>query len=224
MSILAKIKFDPRRGGSTTMTLLSPAITLTQWDTSAFSVFESLDDISYTTLAPNVDWFADIHWDDQELHLHILKDYDTIVYFVITDSVSLTSFPVAFDTESVSRENIPAAWNTGTEARRNVAAGYDIEGDAAWNIPSAFYEKLPVRKNIPVAYGTSFAGISLIPLAFGTGTRESTTTTVAAWIMGLAVLPSDSVILSAGLDPGAARIKGCTAQVTLTGTDWEELD
>ncbi len=223
MSIVLKIKFNPLRGGASSYDFISPALRIDNWNLPVFSVLESSDDIAYSPLEQGVDWNADIDWSNNRLRLHILKDYDSIVYLALAGATT-RNIPAAFDTESFKQKTIPASWNTGGFHTRLISSAYTIDGGIGKNIPCAFYEKFPNRANFTVAYGISGALKQLVNISFDIGQRHSINIPAAVWIMGVARLPSESLILPDDSDPAASRVRGRTKELTLDGTEWEELD
>jgi hypothetical protein len=223
MSIVLKIKFDPQRGGAQSYDFISPALFVTGWTYPLFSVLESANDINYTPLEEGYEWRADIDWENNELRLHILKDFDQIVYLALMPA-NKRNIPISFNIESTSGQLITTGWNTGALDSQLITGAYDIEGKRGKNIPAGFYEKFPDKRNVPVSYGISAAGTILITVAFNIGTRHCTNITAGAWLMGVARIPSEALILSADADPAASRVRGRTKEITLTGTQWEDLD
>lgn len=237
MAIILKIKFDPKRGGAQSYDFISLALRVDDWTDASFSVLESTDDITYTPLEEGADWRADIDWPNAQLRLHILKDYSSTIYLALA-SASTQNIAAAYDIQGPRRWNIPSAyhiegsigcpipisWNTGAPKVRNIPAAYSIQGDKELLIPVGFNLKDARMRNIPIAYGISGAVRRHIGVAFHIGTTDSRLIAAGAWIMGVARLPSGAVVLPAGNDPGASRVKGRTAEITLSGTEWEDLD
>ncbi len=237
MAILLKIKFDPKRGGAQSYDFISPALRVDDWTDASFSVLESTDDITYTPLEEGADWRADIDWPNARLRLHILKDYSSTIYLALA-SASARNIAAAYNIQGPRRWNIPSAyhiegsigclipvsWNTGAPKVRNIPAAYNIQGGKGLLIPVGFNLKDARKRNIPIAYGISGAVKRHISVAFHIGGAKSRLIATGAWIMGVARLPSGAVVLPAGNDPGASRVKGRTAEITLSGTEWEDLD
>ena len=223
MSVLLKIKFDPQRGGANSYDFVTPAFKISTWTTPVFSVLESSDDITYSPLNEGTDWLADMWWERGELHLHILKDYDQVVYFILGDA-QIQNIPVAFNTESQHTRMVAAGWNTGEMQGQNIPAACNILGEKPHNIPAGFYEKFPNKRNIPLAYGVSGSVSRLITVSFNIGTQHSRVITAGAWLMGVAPMPSEALILPGDADPAASRVRGRTKEIILTGTEWEDLD
>jgi hypothetical protein len=237
MATILKVKFDPNRGTAQSYDFISPALIVGNCAYTCLSVLESYDDINYMPLDDATEWRADVDLVNGNLRLHILKDYDQVFYILLatahtrnipvgfyTANSSGRLIPVGFSAESPSVRLIPTAWDTGSADGRIIAAAYDIRGEEPKNIPVAFYEKFPCKRNIPVAYGISGAGSRLINVAFNIGTTHSRLINAAFQLMGVACIPSEALILPPDADPAASRVRGRTKEITLTGTDWEELD
>jgi len=223
MAVILKVKFNPKRGTAQSYDFISPALLVSNWAYPNFSVLDSYDNVNYTPLDDVYEWRADFDWENSKLRLHILKDYDRIFYILLA-TAHTRNIPVAFDAESPSGRLIPASWNAGSADGRLIAAGYDIRGERRKDIPAAFYEKFPDKRNIAVAYGISGAESRLINVAFSIGTKHSRLINAAFWLMGVACIPSETLILPPYADPAASRVRGRTKELTLTGTEWEELD
>ena len=237
MSILLKIKFDPRRGGLTPYDFFSLALRVDNWSVPLLSVLESTDDHVYTPLQEDVEWRADFDYDSSRIRVHLLKNYSTIIYIILASADARNipaacsiegalnlNIPASFNAESPRRINIPVAWNTGAALKRNIPAAYHIEAARQLNIPAAYNQKNIRSRNIPAACGISGAIGILIPVSFRIGSLDSRNIPAAAWIMGVAIMPADAVILPQHAGPAASRVKGCTTKLTMTGTEWEELD
>jgi hypothetical protein len=237
MAIILKIKFDPKRGGATAHDFITPALRVDDWTDAAFSVMESTDDITYSALEEGTDWRADIDWPNNRLRLHILKDYSSIIYLALA-TASARNIAAAYNIQGPRARNIPSAhhiegsigrfipvsWNTGAPKTRNISAAYGIQGNKGLLIPAGYNLKDVRKMNIPIAYGISGAVKRLINVTFEIGTTDSRLITTGVWIMGVARLPGEAIIIPPGNDPGASRVKGRTAEITLTGTEWEDLD
>jgi hypothetical protein len=237
MATILKIKFDPKRGGAQSYDFISPAMRVDDWSDATFSVLESTDNITYTTLEENTDWRADIDWPNGQLRLHILKDYSSTIYLALA-SASSRNIGVGFNIQGPRKLNIPSAcniegfvgcfipvsWSTGAPKVRNIPSAYSIQGHKTLLIPAGFNLKDVRKSNVSVAYGISGAVKQHIGVAFHIGNTDSRLIAAGTWIMGCARLPSETVILPSGTDPGASRIKGRTKELTLTGSEWEDLD
>jgi len=237
MAIILKIKFDPKRGGAESCDFISPAMRIDDWTDATFSVLESTDNITYTALEKNTDWRADIDWPNRQLRLHILKDYSSTIYLALA-SASSRGIGVGFSIQGPRKLNVPSgcniegfvgcfipvSWSTGAPKVRNIPSAYSIQGFGSLLIPVGFNLKDVRKSSVGVAYGISGAVKQHIALAFHIGNTDSRLIAAGAWIMGCARLPSETVILPSGTDPGASRIKGRTRELTLTGSEWEDLD
>ncbi len=237
MPIILKIKFDPRRGGLTPYDFFSPALRVDNWSPPLLSVLESTDNHVYTPLQEDVEWRADFDYDTSRLCVHLLKNYTTIIYIILA-SADARNIPAgcsiegaldlnihaSFNAEALRRTNIPVSWNTGAALKRNIPAAYHIESVRQLNIPAAYNQKNIRSRNIPAACGISGAITELIPVSFNLGSLDSRIIPATAWIMGVAIMPADAVILPLHAGPAASRVRAHTAELTLNTDEWEELD